>query len=64
MNIQELCCISRDNCNLKSTIIQQSNEIGKLLEEKRVIQDQYEKLLQLIDSIDINKQQETETSAI
>ena len=50
-NLQKQCCISRENCNLKSIIEQQSSTIGVLLQEKRDLQEQYEKLLM---SIDIN----------
>ena len=50
-DIQKVCIVSRDNLNLKAIIKQQSNEIGKLLQEKKDLEEEYEKLLQ---SIDIN----------
>lgn len=48
-NIERICCISRENCELKSTVSQQSSYIGQLLQEKRDIQEQYEALLQSVD---------------
>ena len=55
MNIETLCCISRDNCNLRTTIEAQSNEIGRLLEQKRVLQEQYENLLMTISSSNVQQ---------
>ena len=48
-NLQKLCCISKENCNLKSIIEQQSSTIGVLLQQKRDLQEQYENLLMSID---------------
>jgi len=48
-NLQRLCGISRENCNLKNIIEQQSSTIGVLLQEKRDLQEQYVNLLMSIN---------------
>lgn len=48
-NILQVCHMSRENCELKKIINQQSNEIGKILQEKRDLQEQYDMLLHSID---------------
>ena len=49
-NIQMVCCISKENTDLKLVINEQSNTIGLLLQEKEAIKIQYDNLLNYVSS--------------
>ncbi len=45
-----LCCIMRDNTNLKNVIEEQTRTIGELINEKNNIKLQYENLIDWVGS--------------
>ena len=55
-NITEKCCILTENCSLKNTIQLQSDEIGKIIQERNEFKNLYENLLSEVNR-EINRWQ-------
>jgi hypothetical protein len=51
--IVQKCCILKENISLKNTIQQQSNEIGKIIQERDEYKILYEELLLFMNSSNI-----------